>query len=376
MRDQPKIYQITDGASNTIMIVEVDDAHAVTWTKPDDLEFDPKAPRKNIGILRGDSFLVAFADGSVQTLPANIADATLAAIFTRAGGEAIDRSKLDRGTGWAAPPAGGASPTPSPQTLAPTPAAAPPSDDNPAAPSAGGASSGPPGGNKTSRTFSLRFRLASQFKEDLRQILADRVTKDVEVAERNQEIIVAAAPEVLNRVATFIAVNDWPDGIERHANYEYTRDSVPHTARSFFYACSIEDAPEVFSKMLSPDVLARLKGDTHSKEYEHYQRSGVPDKAWEASLRGDWPGKKKAIERLVRSWNHYPLKRIVQEGGVAIGFGVKYFCTVSFDGVPKAFYSIQIEPERGAGGNGKESFVFSSLPPWWENDAARDPSKK
>ena len=34
--------------SNTIMAVEADEAHAVIWTKPDDLEFDPQKPRTRI----------------------------------------------------------------------------------------------------------------------------------------------------------------------------------------------------------------------------------------------------------------------------------------------------------------------------------------
>ena len=40
-----KINEITDGTSNTFMFIEVDDEHAVTWTKPDDWEVspDPKA---------------------------------------------------------------------------------------------------------------------------------------------------------------------------------------------------------------------------------------------------------------------------------------------------------------------------------------------
>ncbi len=36
--------EITHGMSNTILAVEADEAHAVTWTKPDDLEFNPEKP--------------------------------------------------------------------------------------------------------------------------------------------------------------------------------------------------------------------------------------------------------------------------------------------------------------------------------------------
>ena len=40
------IRDITDGTSNTILLVEADDEHAVPWTKPDDWEYDPRrSPR-------------------------------------------------------------------------------------------------------------------------------------------------------------------------------------------------------------------------------------------------------------------------------------------------------------------------------------------
>ena len=43
--DKPTTFKdITDGTSNTIMTVEVDDEHAVIWTKPEDLQFDPNDP--------------------------------------------------------------------------------------------------------------------------------------------------------------------------------------------------------------------------------------------------------------------------------------------------------------------------------------------
>jgi serine/threonine protein kinase len=103
--DEPRLVEITDGCSNTIMIVAVDDAHAVTWTQPDDLVFDPKSPRKNIGSPQGGGFLAAFADGAVRLIGGNVSDATLAALFTRAGGEPVDQSQLDANAGGGAPQA-------------------------------------------------------------------------------------------------------------------------------------------------------------------------------------------------------------------------------------------------------------------------------
>jgi prepilin-type processing-associated H-X9-DG protein len=88
-RDEPKFADIKDGLSNTILVVEVDDQHAVTWTKPDDLAFDPKDSKKDIGNLYGSGFNAAFCDGSVHFLSAGIDLKTLAALFTRAGGETV-----------------------------------------------------------------------------------------------------------------------------------------------------------------------------------------------------------------------------------------------------------------------------------------------
>jgi hypothetical protein len=87
-----QITSITDGTSNTIMIAAGGDP--VTWTKPDDFEFDPldadtKLPdlTKPFGAL-----LVAMFDGSVRSLDLKTmkdADRRLRAAITRAGGEVV-----------------------------------------------------------------------------------------------------------------------------------------------------------------------------------------------------------------------------------------------------------------------------------------------
>jgi hypothetical protein len=156
------------------------------------------------------------------------------------------------------------------------------------------------------------------------------------------------------------------------ATGEYLTNSVLRTARSFFHACATEESPAAFSKLLSPHVLAVLKGEAKTELYENYMMGGVPDAAWEASLRADWPGKEGAIRRFVASWNRYPLKRITEQPGIAMGFGVKHFCSVSFEGAPKEFYEVTIEPERTKPREGEETrFYFSSLPPWWEGEATK-----
>src|SRR5208283_2389631 len=137
----------------------------------------------------------------------------------------------------------------------------------------------------------LRFKLASEMANDLHQILLDHDGQEAKPSNNNREIAVTAPPDVMIRVQAFITVMDWPDSITRQPNFEYPRETVMHAARSFFYACAIEDAEEAFSKLLSLHVLAELKGDMKSKNYSDYSMGQSPDPEWEKSLRGDWPGK-------------------------------------------------------------------------------------
>ena len=90
---QRDFQDITDGTSNTIMVVEANDDRAVIWTKPDDYEVDLKQPMAGLVGLRRGGFLAAFADGSVRIFKDTIDKETLKALFTRAGGEVIDSSK-------------------------------------------------------------------------------------------------------------------------------------------------------------------------------------------------------------------------------------------------------------------------------------------
>jgi prepilin-type processing-associated H-X9-DG protein len=83
------IQAITDGTSNTIMVVESTDA--VPWTKPDDLKFDPKAKPSlyGAGSPHPGGFNAGFADGSVRFIKNSINLEVWKALITRASGEVI-----------------------------------------------------------------------------------------------------------------------------------------------------------------------------------------------------------------------------------------------------------------------------------------------
>jgi hypothetical protein len=81
---------ISDGLSNTVMVVEAASDKAVPWTKPEDWEFDADKPSKGLVGHRTSFFLAAMCDGSVRRIPKTIKDETLKAIFTRAGSEVVE----------------------------------------------------------------------------------------------------------------------------------------------------------------------------------------------------------------------------------------------------------------------------------------------
>jgi hypothetical protein len=78
-----KYSELTDGTSNTILVVEAAPDRAVIWTKPDDLEVDLDNPWQGLGSM----FLATFADGHSQGLSKKFEEKILRALFTRDAGD-------------------------------------------------------------------------------------------------------------------------------------------------------------------------------------------------------------------------------------------------------------------------------------------------
>ena len=84
-----RIMEFADGTSNTIMLVETDDDHAVFWTKPDDWEYDADHPLAGLGHAHPGGFSAGFADGSVHFIRDTIDAKVFYALLTIAGGETL-----------------------------------------------------------------------------------------------------------------------------------------------------------------------------------------------------------------------------------------------------------------------------------------------
>ncbi|MGD0041961.1 MAG: DUF1559 domain-containing protein [Isosphaeraceae bacterium] len=86
-----KIQKITDGTSNTIFVVDAGNDRAVTWTKPDDWDVDPKLDLKGIFGHHPGGTPFTFADGSVRFIKETVDPKTLEMLITRDGGEVISQ---------------------------------------------------------------------------------------------------------------------------------------------------------------------------------------------------------------------------------------------------------------------------------------------
>lgn len=78
---------ISDGLSNTIMVVEAD--YSVPWTKPEDLDYDPEIPLNGLGHAHPGGFNALLSDGSAKFLLNSIDSDVLRGLMTRDGGEDV-----------------------------------------------------------------------------------------------------------------------------------------------------------------------------------------------------------------------------------------------------------------------------------------------
>jgi len=83
------IRSIIDGTSKTICIVEVDDAQAVIWTRPDDWQVDPEHLKVGFRGQFPDGIHVGVCDSSVRFLRYDIKEDLLRALLTIGGREPV-----------------------------------------------------------------------------------------------------------------------------------------------------------------------------------------------------------------------------------------------------------------------------------------------
>ena len=96
-----RMDEIKGGLAATIMVVEVIDARAVVWTRPDDFEYDEKAPASGLGPAGTNPFIALHCDGLLHYYYVPLPPVVLRAMYGRGGGKPMDPKELAT---WFAPP--------------------------------------------------------------------------------------------------------------------------------------------------------------------------------------------------------------------------------------------------------------------------------
>lgn len=87
--DPPQFRDITDGLSNTILMVVAGTDKADVWTKPGGLEVDPEDPLAALGKI-AETFDVGIMDGSVRQLEGSIDASTFLHLAQHQDGQVVD----------------------------------------------------------------------------------------------------------------------------------------------------------------------------------------------------------------------------------------------------------------------------------------------
>ncbi len=93
-KEGSRIQDITDGTSNTVLIVEA--ADAVPWTKPDELPLAAGKPLSKLGGQVKGGFCMATADGAAHFIRTPINEEAMRAVITRGGGEVVNFDDLSK----------------------------------------------------------------------------------------------------------------------------------------------------------------------------------------------------------------------------------------------------------------------------------------